>query len=501
MELNPAAKVGIVTVVAVLLFLLSISQIGRFGRQDGDEYRILFDSVGALQERSPVYLAGVPIGYVKNLELSENNKVQATIKLTREDVDLYRAREATDQDGTYYVYTITGNLLGDRWMEIKPGPVEPGEERLANGTLIQGETPVTIDDLAREGYEVMGELRQSVDALNGLVADEKFQSDIKLTVENFQEISGNLKGVSADAKVMVAGLNDRVGRLTDSLETVVTHVDQTVIAFQGDAEKVGTDLKRFSGSANKMLARNEPHMDTIAMNLRDTSSSLKKAMRAVESIADNEELSEDVVAAVNNLRRTSEEIQGIASDIRSVSSDPEVQKDLRQTMVNAKQASASAARVMGRVDAASKGVQDLTSRKLVSAEVEQQWDLSRGQANTNVNAYLLPDSPYGAKFGVDAIGQGDLVNIQAMRSWEKYRLRAGVVRSQFGLGADARLFNKKFELNLDAYDTSDPQVDLLGKYVFGKEFYIQGGYRNLFNNKNGDRPDKAYPVIGAGKRF
>jgi ABC-type transporter Mla subunit MlaD len=499
MELNPAAKVGIVTVVAALLFLLSISQIGRFGRQEGEEYRILFESVGGLQERSPVYLAGVPIGYVKNLELAENNKVQATVKVTRTDVDLYRARDPeTDATGTYYVYTITGNLLGDRWMEIKPGPVEPGEERLANGSLVVGETPVTLDDLAREGYEVMGELRQSVNALNGLVADEKFQSDIKLTVENFREISGNLKGVSADAKVMVAGLNDRVGRLSDSLETVVTHVDQTVLAFQDDAEVVGEDLKRFSGAANRMVSKNEPHLDTIVMNLRDTSISLKKAMRAVETIADNEQLNEDVIAAVNNLRRTSEEIQGIAADIRSVSADPEVQKDLRETVVNAKQASASAARVMGRVDAISKGV---TNGKLLGAEVEQQWNLDRGQASTNVNAYLLPDGPYGAKFGVDSIGQDNLVNIQAMRSWENYRVRAGLVRSQFGLGADARLFNKKFELNLDAYDTSDPQVDLLGKYVFGKEFYIQGGYRNLFNNKNGSQSDKAFPVIGAGKRF
>jgi hypothetical protein len=163
MELNAAAKVGIVTVVAGLLFLLSISQIGRFSSQD-------------------------------------------TIQVTRDDVALYRARDAeTDAPGTYYVYTITGNLLGDRWMEIKPGPVDPGTEPLADGQLVVGETPVTLDDLAREGYEVMGQLSQSVDALNGLVADEKFQSDIKLTVENFREISGNLKGVSSDAKIMVAG--------------------------------------------------------------------------------------------------------------------------------------------------------------------------------------------------------------------------------------------------------------------------------------------------------
>lgn len=499
MELNPAAKVGIVTVVAVMLFLLSISQIGRFGREDGAEYRVLFEAVGGLQERAPVHLAGVPIGFVKSLELAENNKVTATIKITRDDIDLYRAREPeTDPAGTYYVYTITGNLLGDKWMEIKPGPVQPEDEPLANGSMVIGEAPVTLDDLAREGNQVMTELRGSVNALNALVADEKFQSDIKLTVENFREISGNLKGVSSDAKIMVAGLNDRVNRLADSLETVVTHVDGTVLAFQDDAQVVGEDLRRFSGTATRMLEKNQPHVDTIVMNLRDTSVSLKKAMRAVEAIADNEQLNEDVIQAVHNLRRTSEEIQGIAADIRSVSSDPEVQKDLRETVVNAKQASASAARVMSKVEGLGN---NLTGGALVGVEAEQQWDLNDGDAHTNLNAYLLPDGAYGAKLGVDSLGNQNLVNLQVMKNWEKFRLRAGVVRSEFGLGADARLFNKQLELNLEAYDTSDPQVDLLGKYIFSNDFYIQGGYRNIFNNRRDGFPAEAYPVVGAGKRF
>lgn len=499
MELNAAAKVGIVTVVAGLLFLLSIAQIGRFGREGGAEYRILFETVGGLQERAPVHLAGVPVGFVKKLELAENNQVQTIIELNRDNVRLYRAREPeTDPVGSYYVYTITGNLMGDKWVEIKPGPVKPDEEPLAQGSQVRGESPVTLDDLAREGSLVMAEFRQSVDALNALVADEKFQGDIKLTVENFREISGNLKGVSADARVIVAGLNDRVNRLSDSLEAVVSHVDETVIAFQTDSSAVGHDLRTFSGTANRMLMKNEGHVDTIVMNLRDTSVALKKAMRSVEVLADNETLSEDVVEAVNNLRRTSEEIQGIAADIRSISADPEVQQDLRETVVNAKQASASAARVMGKVEGITEGVR---RTKWVGVEIDQQWRLNNGEADTNLNAYFLPNGPLGAKLGVDSLGNDNFVNLQAMRNWENFRLRAGIVRSEFGLGADARLFNKNLELNLDLYDTSDPQVDLLGKFMFKNDFYITGGYRNLLNNKRDGQPADAYPVIGAGKRF
>ncbi len=501
MELNAAAKVGIVTVVACLLFLLSVSQIGNFGSSDQAEYRILFESVGGLQERAPVHLAGVPIGYVKKLELGDNNKVQATIQITRDGVRLYRARETeTDPPGSYYVYTVTGNLMGDKWIEIKPGPVEPNEEVLAKGSQVRGEAPVSIDDLAREGSAVMAEFRESVNALNALVADEKFQGDIKLTLENFRDISGNLKGVSSDAKKIVGGLNDRVNRLSDSLETVVTHVDETVIAFQDNANAVGQDLRSFSGNANRLLVKNEAHVDTIVMNLRDTSVALKKAMRSVEALAENEALNEDVVEAVNNLRRTSEEIQGIASDIRSISADPEIQQDLRETVVNAKQASASASRVMGKVESLGKGI---SKTKYVGLEVDQQWNLHNGDAHTNLNAYLLPNGAVGAKLGVDSLGNQNLVNLQAMKNWENFRLRAGIIRSEFGLGADARLFNKNLELNLDAYDTSDPQVDILGKFMFKNDFYITGGFRNVFSNRRDDFPgeEKAYPVIGAGKRF
>ncbi|MCA9792197.1 MAG: MCE family protein [Candidatus Eremiobacteraeota bacterium] len=483
-----------VAVTAFILLLVVVSQIGRVGGESGTEYRVLFESVGGLQVRAPVHLAGVRIGYVKDLELvdSNNNQVKATILVTRKNVNLYRSRQPDEPVGSYYVYTITGNLLGDKWIEIKPGSVPAEEEPLPEGGQVIGESPVTLDDLAREGNEVMSEFRQSVNALNQLVADEKFQGDIKLTMGNFREISENLKGASADAKVLVAGLNSRVERLGDSLELVMAHVDDTVLAFQSDARVVGQDLRTVSSGVRDVVDKNRGNIDTIVMNLRETSISLKKAMRTVEELADNEELKDDVVAAADNLRRTSEEIQGIASDIRSITSDPEVQGDLRDTIHNAKEASASAKRVMGRVEGV---VDNVAGGHLFGLDLEQQWNIDIGEAHTNLNAYLLPNGPYGAKLGIDSLGNDNLVNLQAMRTWENYRLRAGVVRSQFGLGADAWLFNKRLELNLDAYDTGDPKVDVLGKLLFKGDFFIQGGVRDITDGKN------SYPVIGAGKRF
>ncbi len=492
MTINPATKVGMVTVLALILFGMIITQIGNTGSEVGTEYYVVFRNVGGLQVRSPVYLAGVKIGYVKDMELIEANQVKVSILITHPEVSLYRSRHLDEPPDTYYLYTITGNLLGDKWIEIRPGKVPPDTPPLAAGGEVRGEPPVTLDDLAREGNQVMKEFRKSVDALNQLVADEKFQSDIKTTMENFNEISKNLKGASKDARRLVADLNRRVQRIGNAMENVVAHVQDTVVTFQGDAKTIGADLRGFSSELHGVVHDNKGHIKTIVMNLRQTSISLKKTMRALEELAENKHLKDDVLATVNNLRRASKEVQGIAADIRSLTSDPEVQSDLRETVANAKEASQGAKRVVKKVEGIVDGV---TGGKLASVYIEQEWNTRNGDTFTNLNGYLLPDAPYGAKIGVDALGRDNLVNLQAMKSWGNFRLRAGVVRSQFGIGADAFLFNKRLLLNLDTYDTQDVKVDLTGKLFLPGDFYIHGGYRDISDPRHG------YPIIGAGKRF
>ncbi|MBI3929736.1 MAG: hypothetical protein HY319_29620 [Armatimonadetes bacterium] len=199
-----------------------------------------------------------------------------------------------------------------------------------------------------------------------------------------------------------------------------------------------------------------------------------------------------MLAAVDNLRKTSEEVQGIASDIRSITSDPEVQSDLRETITNAREATEAAKRVAQRVEGIVEGV---GGGRLGELYLEQEWNTDNGDTFTNINALLLPEAAFGAKIGVDALGQDNLVNLQAMKNWEHFRVRAGVVRSQFGIGADAMLFDRRFLLNLDAYDTRDPKLDVLGRVMFPGDFYLLGGYRDVTDT------DDRMPVIGAGKRF
>jgi phospholipid/cholesterol/gamma-HCH transport system substrate-binding protein len=484
MEISPAARVGMVVVVGLVLFGLIMVKIGRIGGERGVRYEIIFRDVAGLQEQAPVHLAGVKIGTVSRIWLDNSNQVHVYILVTRPDVSLYTSPP--------YVYTIASNLTGDKWMEIQPGPLPEGIEPLAPDEPTFGTPPVTLDDLAREGSQVMGEFKKSVAALNDLVADPQFQADIRTTMSNFNAISTNLKGASSDARTLMADLNRRVARLSDSLERVVAHADETILMVQGDARAIGGDLRGVTGDLNRLVRENRGNIDTIVLNLRETSRSLKTTMRAVEELAQNPELKEDVLATVDNLRKFSEQVEGIASDIRAVTSDPKVQADLKETISNVREASASAKRVMGKVEGLVSGE---GTGKLFSVDLSQEWNTDNGRTATNLNAYLFPyGGPFTVKAGVDALGTDNLINLQGGKSFNNYRLRGGVVRSQFGVGADAWFLDRRFEINVDAYDTSLPKVDVLGKVLFPGDFFIMGGAREI-------RSGRAIPVVGAGKRF
>lgn len=494
MEVSSSAKVGMVTVLALILFALVFTQIGGGGNEHGTEYVVTFQNVGGLQTKAPVLLAGVKVGVIKKLELDNvDSRVKVTMLITRDKVSLYRNRRAEDQADSFYIYTIAGNLLGDKWLDIRTGRIPPGTPVLRpEDPPIQGDPPVSLDDLAREGNEVMAEFRHSVKALNELVADTKFQSDIKETLGNFNEIAKNLKGASVGAKTLVTSLKGRVERLGNSVEMVVAHVDQTVTSFQSDARAVGSDLRGFTSQLRGVIGDNQGHLNGIVRTLHETAISLNRTVKSLDELAQNKELKADVLAAVSNLRKTSEEVQGIASDIRSVTADPEVQGDLRDTVQNAKEASESAKEVMGKVKGVVKGA---TGGKLFSAYIDNEWNTRNGHPATNLNAFILPGAPYGAKIGIDSLGQDNLVNLQATKNWDNFRVRGGVVRSQFGIGADAMFFDKKLEMSVDAYNTSKVKLDVTGKLLLPYDFYLLGGYRDITDSSRG------YPIIGAGKKF
>ncbi len=461
------------------------------GTSQGTSYVVVFSDVMGLQMRAPVQLSGVRVGYVSELKLNDQNLVEVTMFITRPDAKLYSS--------DYFTYTITSDILGSKWLDIRPGPVPENVKPVTSLDRLKGVSPVSFDTLARQGTEVLEDLKAAIRSLNNIIEDETFQNDIKQSVTNFRDITGNLKDASADAHDMVKDLQNRVDTLADALEGVVGHVNDTVVTFQNDARQMGQDMRSVTGTVNTLVQNNASNINELVANLRDISTSLRNTAEVVEKLSSDPEIQADVKGIANNLRKTSEEVAGICQDVRSITSDPNVQQDIKSTLQNVRETSESANRTMhkaeGVVDKVSGKGGILGGKKLFQADISHDWNVKNGKASANINAMLFPEGPWTVAFGVDSIGHDNLVNLQAGRTWDKFRLRGGVIRSQFGIGADAWLFDKRFEASLDVYDTRDVKVDITGKVMLPMDFYVYGGVRDVTDKRNN------YPMVGVGKRF
>lgn len=458
LEISSAAKVGMIGLLAIIILGLIFSQIGSWkNRETGYEINILFDQVSGLQEQTKVTLSGVTVGKVKKITILPNHKVKITALITYKGLAIKKDSK----------FTIIGSLWGDKWVEIYPKPNEevivcmptpvaaltPGEE-------VVGINPVSIEQIIYEGQAALRQLKDAIAQINNLVGDPKTQKEFKGTIANFYAISQNIK--------------DNVGKIT-------------------------SDVSTFSGSLKRMALGNEENIKVMATNLKTMSHNLNVAMETIKTIVTKKEFSDDIAQTLANIRKASEEIAGIAGDIRIITSDPQIKEDLKGTINEARQtvhqANVMFSGINGMLGTDKQENKPSGKNKMLRIDVESEWVKSTGVAVPNMNLILFPQGKFNLKMGADSIGHGTVLNLQGGTNYKNiFYPRFGVIRSNLGLGLDSKIGNL-FNISIDAYDTQKTKVDAIGRLNIGKDFYILGGQRNMFDNQ------LKTTIFGVGKSF
>ncbi|MDQ7824822.1 MAG: MlaD family protein [Candidatus Eremiobacteraeota bacterium] len=489
MEVSPAAKVGMIVVLALVMFGLVMSQLSYWkNREVGVPYYVVFNNVSGLQVGAPVRKAGVDIGRVTSISIiaGEGEKKEFLDKVR---VKIY-IRDRNEILSTTSLFTISSTFMGDKWLEILPRqgdkfkPCNDKSPKPWDEPYVVGQSPVTLDDLIVQGQSTLTELQKAVDNFNGIVGDSKVQRDIKDTVSNFKAITGNIKKASARIDTVIDQLASRTVGIVDQAGVVLKNVDTEI-------RSVGGDVRGFTATLKRMAVTNEGSINQIVKNLNETSHNLNVSMKAVKDLVTNEKFGGNILKTLDNIANASEEIEGIAEDVRSITNDPKLKEDVKATIREARQTVEGAKDLIKRVRA-TLGIGEGEKLKLLQLDTDMQWNTTTGRSCGNANLFLLPKARHTMKVGVEDIGNANYFNLQYGQTYKSFRPRIGIVRSAAGLGTDAFL-GRNFELNLDAYDPNKVKVDVLGKVLIDEGFYITGGVRDAFDAK--------YGVIGVGKRF
>lgn len=229
-KVSTEAKVGILVLVGIILLLFMSFRVSRLERLKGEVYTALFPSVSGLVINANVEVAGVPVGRVEKIGLE---KGMAKVWMKIGQTQLHSDAEAAVK---------THGMLGDKYIEIKPGSPDypllpPGAEIIKVRKMPDIDELLTSLDAAARGMADLGK------SLHEAVGGEEGQNRIKEIVANLQEASVGLKEMVQDNKGKV---NDIVANLDD--------ITTKVKGGEGSLGKLVNDEKLYN-EAEKTLRK------------------------------------------------------------------------------------------------------------------------------------------------------------------------------------------------------------------------------------------------------
>lgn len=225
MRIRREFKVGIFAVIVILVAWWGIKWLqGQDLFKSYNTYYIYYDEVSRdLKASSRVYISGVNVGNVSDIELMADRKVRVEIAVENQ----YAVTIAQNS-----VALITEGLMGGAQIEIQPGDGAVA----ADGATLPGELDRGIMDIfAEKGAELIDSIDATVDSLNEILEGNKLAiSEMLANIESLTESLNSLINASSDdIGEALADLRNFTSVLSDNrdrLESMLTNIDN----FTGD---------------------------------------------------------------------------------------------------------------------------------------------------------------------------------------------------------------------------------------------------------------------------
>jgi len=236
-------KVGVFVIVSLAILGILVVKAGDFYMKPGYTVRLLFNYVSGVDTGSPVRLAGVNVGEVKEIHIIRNEKGQTQVECLA-----WISKDAKIEEDSRVRINSLG-LLGEKYIEILPGT--SGTTTLSNNGLLMGKPPANMEEIVDSGTRLINKIEFTVENINDVVADPAFKASVKNTFTNADKLTKDLSEMTSDLKEAVASAKVVLGRLRDGEGSVGRLLKDDKIAK--DLEAFVADIKAHPW---KLLKRN-----------------------------------------------------------------------------------------------------------------------------------------------------------------------------------------------------------------------------------------------------
>ena len=388
---------GAVVLAGIITFMGAFS----FGKK-GYELRINYPQVSGLMPGHVVRYAGVQVGTVKKLNVAPD-KVEVVTEI---DDNIKIPHGA--------VFTIASDgIMGEKYVHIVP-PAKPGQGFITEGSTLKGVPGGGMDEFFASSGDLVTRLENIAGAFENVFGDKEVQESMKNGFKNMQGI-------------------------TENMNTFTKVMADVAVANQQDITQMIHQINE------------------LTQKMNSTAGYIESTMKNMDN---NGETGKNAAAIVKNMADTTKRLENIVQMLETVAKDPVTQQSLKDTLVNVKEASAKANKIMGA----------FTEAK-ISADAGYSAKGSDWRGNLGVT--ISPSDKNFLYMGGYDIGEANKFDFIMGHKLGNAAVSMGAMQGDFGVGLSYD-FGKDFKLYSQLYDFDDAKVRLGGELRLTNTFSLYG---------------------------
>jgi phospholipid/cholesterol/gamma-HCH transport system substrate-binding protein len=410
-------KVGMFFAIALFIlaaFIFVVGDLSLLFKGTGYSLFADFETAAGLEKKAVVKMAGVKVGYVKDIRL-KGFRAEAIFDIQR-GIEVYK-------DSTAMLASL--GLLGEKYIEIVPGK---GPEVCQPGDTIQSLSPVSFDQMGTLLMSIGEDISEVGKALREMIGGEESKM-------NFQEILQNLSVLTRDLKELTG---ENKGTLREGIQSSTNAIQK----FDRRVEDAANNLDELIRLMKDMVEENRE-------NIGNSTERLKM-------------LIEEAEAALQQLTEALEKINKGEGTLGKLIQEPELYD--------------RAERTLDEIERTTRRVSSVRAQAGLHIDYYEKSALFKGTLSFALwptsDSYLLGQiirDPWEDRF---------TYSLQGGLKIGAFFPRAGILESELGIGLDWHAWRDRLRFTLESYDFNrDPRpcFRFLTSFYATKFFYVLFG--------------------------
>jgi len=254
MKISSEAKIGLIGIATLAILIWGINYLKGRNILNGDyTLHAYFEDAGGMEKSSPVFMQGIKIGYIGNIELQQ--------ELARPVHVTLRVENKYPVYGGSTAILFSADVLGTRAVRIEsPGKGTPMEH---NDTLLAASESDVFTSISSQVMPVMeqiGALSQSLDSVVHKI-DLLLESEaIPGTLEDLREISASLAsslnpgGALYNSFNSLESFSSMLESQEEEFKSLVVHLNSISEAIDSAGiDRIAGELSRTAGTIGELM--------------------------------------------------------------------------------------------------------------------------------------------------------------------------------------------------------------------------------------------------------